>query len=186
MGVYKKSNADDEFLERLIHCSKELVASREFSTSLEDVDNALEWYEEVCRPYFKEDREGFAKLSIAYSELYMNAYEHGNLQIDAKEKQSYLQEDIYFDKLQELEKKRSGKKIEVKIYLCNETSTRYLVTQICDDGEGFDLQAVNQLHKNSNNFNGRGIFISNKNTLAIYYNPKGNCVVFFKELKENK
>ena len=75
------------------------------------------------------------------------------------------------------------KKIVVEVFMCIESSNTYYATQICDEGKGFDPQLVENLHKNRNNLNGRGIYISKRNTNGVYYNATGNCVIFFIDTK---
>ena len=178
LEAYMRRYSEDRFLKSLKHYFKRAVAKREFDTSLEEVDGALEWYEEVCKELLHNDIKRLGKISTAFSELYMNAYEHGNLGFDAQTKQRYLQQDIYFDKLQDCQK-RCDKRIAVSIYEYKSETARYIATQICDEGEGFDLADVERLYKDARQFNGRGIFISRRNTNGIYYNQKGNCVLFF-------
>jgi hypothetical protein len=111
----------------------------------------------------------------------MNAYEHGNLGIDSKQKHQYMEEDIYFEKLQELQK-GNKKSISVEVYKITEPYSTYVVTKICDEGEGFDTQILAQIFRNSKKFNGRGVFVSRKNSMGIYYNTKGNCVLFLTKI----
>ena len=175
---YKKINIDDDFLNSMETYSKKLVAKKVFTTSLADVDNALSWYEDLYKEISPSTIKKFSMLSIAFTELYTNAYEHGNLAIDTKTKQLYLQEDIYFDKLQELEQ-QCNKKISVKVYELKKSSLKYIATQICDEGEGFNTKDINSLYKNPQNLNGRGIFFARNNCLNLYYNDIGNCALFF-------
>lgn len=178
MQEYIKANTKNNFLNSIDTYSKKLIAKKIFTTSLEDVDNALLWYENLCKESFPCNTKELSMLSVTFTELYMNAYEHGNLTIDTKTKQRYLQEDIYFERLQELEQD-CDKKISVKIYKLQKPSLQYIATQICDEGEGFDTKNTDKPYKYSQNFNGRGIFVSRQNCLDLYYNTIGNCVLFF-------
>ena len=51
-----------------------------------------------------------------------------------------------------------------------------------DEGEGFDTQILSQIFRNSKKFNGRGVLVSRKNSMGIYYNSKGNCVLFLNKI----
>jgi hypothetical protein len=52
------------------------------------------------------------------------------------------------------------------------------LTHIIDEGNGFNTQMLAQTFRNAAAFNGRGVFVSRKNSLGIYYNAKGNSVLF--------
>jgi len=153
-----------------------LAAKKEFLTRLDAVDAANQWYEELWVSFGVENKVR-DKAALVFSELFMNAYEHGNLAIDAKSKHRYLEEDCYFEKLSELEQ-MCEKKIFVAVYKLQEQSHTYIVTKICDQGDGFDTQILSEIFRNSKQFNGRGVFVSRKNSMGIYYNTKGNCVLF--------
>jgi hypothetical protein len=62
-----------------------------------------------------------------------------------------------------------------KIQHCDSS---YIITKIVDEGNGFDTQVLSEIFRNSDTFNGRGVFVSRKNSLGIYYNAKGNSVLF--------
>ncbi len=153
-----------------------LAAKKEFLTRLDTVDAANQWYEELWESFGVENKVR-DKAALVFSELFMNAYEHGNLAIDAKSKHRYLEEDCYFEKLSELEQ-MCEKKIFVEVYKLQEQSHTYIVTKIYDQGDGFDTQILSEIFRNSKQFNGRGVFVSRKNSMGIYYNTKGNCVLF--------
>ena len=168
------------FINSLDMREETLVSKKVFETSLEDVDNASSWYEELWQG-FGVDMKVAYKAGVVFTELYMNAYEHGNLGIDSQTKHKYLEEDIYFEKLAELQKE-CFKKISVEVYRLKEMESEYIITKICDEGEGFDTQILSQIFRNSQKFNGRGVFVSRKNSMGIYYNSKGNCVLFLSKI----
>ena len=111
----------------------------------------------------------------------MNAYEHGNLGIAASTKNALMENDTYFDTLLSKEKE-CEKNIDVKIDKIEHNSSIYIVTHITDEGEGFDTQILSEIFRNSETFNGRGVFVSRKNSSGIYYNNKGNSVLFLNRL----
>ncbi|QOP44905.1 ATP-binding SpoIIE family protein phosphatase [Sulfurimonas paralvinellae] len=158
-----------------------LVAKHSFKTSLADVDAASQWYETLWGNIQTDNSSEAEKAGVVFTELYMNAYEHGNLGISAKEKHQYLEDDVYFEKLNELEQ-MSTKNIIVEVYMLKEFANEYVVTKIKDEGDGFDTQILSQIFRNSRKFNGRGVFISRKNSMGIYYNSQGNCVLFFNKI----
>ena len=111
----------------------------------------------------------------------MNAYEHGNLGIDTKTKHRLIEDDIYFDTLKAKEVGCS-KKISVKVDKVAYEFSSYVITQICDEGEGFDTQILSKIFRNSRTFNGRGVFVARSNSLGIYYNTKGTVVLYLNKI----
>ena len=159
-----------------------LVANKVFETSLEAIENSFEWYEttyeSICT---KETQECYDNASIVFTELIMNAYEHGNLGLSLMKKHQLLEHDTYYNTLLDMEVD-CNKKIFVDIYKLVEGSSIYILTQIRDEGNGFDTQLLSSIFRNSKLFNGRGVFVSRKNSMGIYYNAKGNKVIFLNKI----
>ncbi len=151
-----------------------------FTSSLADIEKAALWYENLWNT-FSNNKELIDKASLVFTELYMNAYEHGNLGMDTKTKHRLIDDDIYFETLRNKEK-NCKKKIEVKVSKIDYNSSSYIITQIIDEGEGFDTQILSQVFRNSQNFNGRGVFVSRNNSLGIYYNSKGTHVLYLHKI----
>jgi len=157
-----------------------LLEKKLFATTLDAVEEANVWYEEVWKNLQVDTKIAY-RAGLVFSELFMNAYEHGNLGLDSRTKHRYLEEDIYFESLQKLEQE-SQKEISVQIFKLKESSSEYIVTKIADEGDGFDTQILSEIFRNSLKFNGRGVFVSRKNSMGIYYNTKGNCVIFLHKI----
>lgn len=158
-----------------------LLESKHFDSTLEALEMANEWYERLWEEKIEADEKTAYRAGVVFSELFMNAYEHGNLGLDTATKHRYLEEDIYFDALKELEKE-CEKKILVSLFTLQELDSRYIVTKIADEGEGFDTLKLSEIFRNSVQFNGRGVFVSRQNSMGIYYNTKGNCVLFLHKI----
>ena len=156
-----------------------LVSKRSFSSSIKDVDLAGEWYSETLNS-LTDDAKVVYNASVVFTELFMNAYEHGSLGLSSSKKQQLIEDDTYFDELQKLEV-LCDKKIEVKVSKLLYESTTYIVTQIIDEGTGFDTQTLSYIFRNRKAYNGRGVFVSRKNSSGIYYNVKGNEVLYLHE-----
>ena len=167
------------FLSRLDKKYK-TVTQKTFETSLDDVDNANEWYSKIWDD-ITDDISVSYHACLSFTELFMNAYEHGNLGIAASTKNALMEDDTYFDTLLSKEKE-CEKNIDVKIDKIEHNSSIYIVTHITDEGEGFDTQILSEIFRNSETFNGRGVFVSRKNSSGIYYNNKGNSVLFLNRL----
>ena len=176
MNEYINIKTKKSFEEEFKDYKKELIAKKAFNTSLTDIDKAIEWYEEIANNLFKDNKK-LLKSVMVFEELFMNAYEHGNLGIDKQLKAELLKKSKYLATLKEMEKK-CNKKIEVAVYKLINSAT-YIGVKICDEGEGFDIEKAQNI--NINEVNGRGILMSNKNA-DIYYNKKGNCLLFVMEI----
>ncbi|ADN08252.1 PP2C family protein-serine/threonine phosphatase [Sulfurimonas autotrophica] len=160
------------FINRLELNTMTLISEKIFETTLDAIEEANSWYENICQNHCS---------TLAFNELFMNAYEHGNLDLDSETKHQLLQDDVYFQTLVSLEKE-CAKKITVKIYKIKNLSSQYRVTQIIDEGHGFDTNLLTTIFRNSKQFNGRGVFVSRKNSMGIYYNSKGNSVLFLNKI----
>jgi len=155
---------------------KAINYEKSFKTSLDDIERASEWYEDIWSK-LSDDITLSYKAGVVFTELYMNAYEHGNLGIDSKAKHKLLDDDIYFETLKTKEVD-CNKKIDVKVNKLEYGSATYVITQITDEGEGFDTQILSEIFRNSKTFNGRGVFVSRSNSLGIYYNSRGTSVLY--------
>ena len=167
------------FINRL-PLEKNLVMLQEFNSTLEDVDKASEWYSQLWNT-FTEDIKTSYEASVVFTEPYSNAYEHGNLSINSATKHQLLESDVYFETLKDKEKE-CKKLIKVQVHKIIYESITYIITQISDEGEGFDTQILSEIFRNGAKFNGRGVFISRKNSLGIYYNSKGNSVLYLNKI----
>jgi hypothetical protein len=168
------------FLNKLSLEDDNMIAKNEFATKLNIVEEANEWYSKIWES-LSQDMTISVKAGIVFNELFMNAYEHGNLGIDATKKHLMLEDDTYIDTLLELEQSCS-KYIKVEVYKVHNIYSEYIVTEIIDEGKGFDTQLLSTIFRNSQMFNGRGVFVSRKNSMGIYYNSKGNRVLFLNKI----
>ena len=169
------------FINRL-DLQKKTSITKIFNSSIVDVDKACQWYEKIWSN-FTDDNKLIYMAGVVFTELFTNAYEHGNLGITSEKKHILLENDKYFETLLEKEKECS-KKITVKIDKMKNLSTTYIVTQIFDEGAGFDTQILSEIFRNSQKFNGRGVFVSRQSSMGIYYNSVGNSVLYLHEIKD--
>ena len=157
-------------------CFEGLVARKTFDSSLESVDEAGQWFEQELNTLLSRP-ESIYDAVTAFNELFMNAYEHGNLGIPSSLKHKLIEDGSYYETLQKKEKKCS-KKIRVTISRVMNNSEVNVITKITDEGEGFDTQILSKIFRNRQKFNGRGVFISRQSSAGIYYNSQGNTVLF--------
>ncbi len=175
----KMADQEDDFTVIYIHNLHSLsikIASQTFESSLDDVENATQWYTNEWSKIVNNQEYSY-KAELVFNELFMNAYEHGSLGIGAVEKNALLSDDAYFETL-EAKEKLCTKKIKVSIDKIQHDSMYYVMTQIEDEGEGFDTQILSEIFRNSEIFNGRGVYVSRQNSAGIYYNSKGTKVLY--------
>ena len=158
------------------------IAHKKFKSSLEGIDIANEWYEQLWNSVTQNKKISY-QAGIVFTELFMNAHEHGNLQIPSKIKHSLMENDTYFDTLAKREKS-CHKNIEVTVDKVNHMDDSYIITKITDEGDGFDTHTLSEIFRNSKKFHGRGVFVSRKNSFGIYYNAKGNSVLFISKIED--
>lgn len=183
--LWKTQEQEDDmtfiFLNRL-HCISAPVAiKKSFPTSLSAVDEANEWYATLWSS-LTDDYKLAYNAGVVFTELFMNAFEHGNLGLSSVEKHALMEEDNYFSTLEKLEES-SDKKIEVCINTLHYNNNRYITTTIRDEGKGFDTQILSDIFRDRKNFNGRGVYISRQASLGIYYNAKGTSVLFLHRIE---
>ena len=167
-------------LEQKEELKDNLIAVKNFSTTMKEVDNANEWYADIWENLTDNTTLKYT-AEIVFSEFFMNAFEHGNLDISIENKHKLLEDNIYFETLAKLEKE-SNKQITVSIKKIKYNSCEYIITKIEDEGSGFDTQILSKIFRNIKSFNGRGVFVSRQYSDGIYYNQKGNSVIFLHKI----
>jgi len=153
---------DDKFIFFNFLISKEKFECKVFNTKLESIDEASE---------FIETKVNDPKLMVAFTELFLNAYEHGNLGLSFEEKSNLMKEGKYIDYLKN---HKTDKKIVVCFASFFYKSKKITAIKIVDEGNGFKVIERKGL------FSGRGIKLSSKYAY-IFYNQKGNEVLIIKE-----
>lgn len=124
------------------------------------------------------------KRTVAgYSELLVNAVEHGNLGISYAEKGRLLAEERWADEveLRLQSSEHSAQKVEVVL----EKGQDMLTVTITDQGQGFDWRKYMQFDPaRAFDLHGRGIAMSSGISFdKIQYRGKGNCVVTAVKMK---
>lgn len=159
------------------------IAHKQFKSTMANLDLANQWYEKTWEDLCVSSKTSY-QAGMVFTELYMNAHEHGNLELTSEEKQKLMLEDEYFDELSRREK-NFNRDIDVKVDKVKHGSYYYIITKITDEGNGFDTHILSTIFRNSQRFHGRGVFVSRKNSFGIYYNSKGNSVLFINKLEES-
>jgi len=156
------------------------IAQEKFDSKLKSIEIANIWYEKLWKDITSNVKSSY-HASMVFTELIMNAYEHGNLGIPSKMKNSLIENDTYIETLLEREKECT-KEINVQVDKVKHLNEEYIITKISDEGDGFDTQTLSEIFRNSKKFHGRGVFVSRKNSFGIYYNSKGNSVLFISKI----
>lgn len=157
-------------------------SSSRFKTTLDATEEAGDWYNDIWHS-ITDDSKLIYKASLVFTELFMNAFEHGNLGITPEYKHVLLENDVYLPTLLE---RQDGctKEISVTVDTVVYNSSKYVITQIRDEGDGFDTAILSKIFRDSKRFNGRGVFVSRQYSLGIYYNEKGNSVLFLHKVDD--
>ncbi len=119
----------------------------------------------------------------AMTELLFNAYEHGNIELEAQEKKRLIAEDLYDNYLSRNEDS-NNKKIHIVIGVYENGDHRIIEITITDEGRGFDVNSLHECGTNYSQFSGRGVRIAQNILDGIYYNQKGNEVTMIKKIKK--
>ncbi len=150
----------------------------QYETTMKAVDEALEDFTSILDEFEMGIVEKM-KLESGFTELIMNAYEHGNLGIGSNFKQRLMESGEYTDHLLSTEPNHKDKNIMIQYYLIN----GMLVANIQDEGKGFDTNILKALLiKDTELFHGRGIAMSDNDFDFIMYNEVGNSVLFGKKI----
>lgn len=118
-------------------------------------------------------------LRGALQELLFNAIEHGNLEIHYKEKQQALAEGQYEQLLAHRIAHARLKDRCVIIHVLHDERSNNLVYRITDEGRGFKWRSLltrSQEVGESEDVNGRGIFLARSFFPCLAYNERGNEV----------
>ncbi len=151
---------------------KKSIGSLTIHTTLSQIQEANEWFEKIISKQSSNETVQ-SNANLAFMELLMNAYEHGNLGLRAKQKHKLMADDKYFDFLAK-EELTCKKKIYIEVYKYKDS----LIVQIRDEGDGFDTKILSKIFGFKKSFNSRGILMSRNATAGIYYNETANMISF--------
>lgn len=120
--------------------------------------------------------------SLVFSELILNAFEHGVLNISPEQKQELILEDKFDEYILE-EEQKTDKKIDVSISFYDD---KILKITINDHGDGFDYYSYMSKLTNvsDSSFRGRGLIMSLNICTALFYSERGNKVTYYVRYKE--
>lgn len=118
-------------------------------------------------------------LRGALQELLFNAVEHGNLEIVYQEKQDALKEGQYEQLLASRLAQARLRDRRVIVHVWHDKDANSLVYKITDEGKGFKWRSLMMRSKEiceSEDANGRGMFLARSFFPCLAYNERGNEV----------
>lgn len=178
----KVSHPDDDitllFLQKRHPCTENLV-TLSCTSKLNEVEKLITHFHNYLEAN-KIDPIHTAKLSMIFSEMIMNAYEHGNLNISNQEKRKLIMEGTFKNECTKRESQYGSKEIKVRYRIHTQGEGKCLKFDILDEGEGFNTEIFKKLIFDQTSVNGRGFKIAKKMVDAIYYSTKGNHVILHK------
>lgn len=114
------------------------------------------------------DPKKYEIFFTAFAESIMNAYEHGNLNIDLYEKNLLMREDMYEGELLKREK-GCDKKIFVRFIYCSSDNYSYIITGVRDEGKGYPLDSFRAQTDGLMKFCGRGMKVMSYYADAVFF-----------------
>ncbi|KJU81791.1 response regulator receiver protein [Candidatus Magnetobacterium bavaricum] len=167
-------------------CSSDTIV---INSTLDDVQDATCKVERYLQQLHV--NEGCSALFIsALSEIIMNAYEHGSLDLDLQLKQELTSQGTYESYLME-KQKNTDKKIMVDLNIIHGRSglhpqtpepADFLMATVTDEGKGFDVSNLSTLNVDNHLLCGRGIKVAKNTSDVLLYNRAGNQAVLIKTL----
>lgn len=159
--------------------SHEPMISIRCKTDRNDVDKVIESFHAYLQEN-KIDPIHTAKLGMVFTEMIMNAYEHGNLNISHDYKKELITKGDFDNECKKRELEYKQRYITVNYLLTPNKEGKDLIFDIADEGEGFDTNKFKKLIFDTTSVNGRGFKIAKKMVDAIYYSAQGNHVILHK------
>lgn len=174
---------DDDITYFYIHKIDTLKNVRHLS-----IDSTYEAIEEVLQKvstYLKDqkvNRKCASEIILTFSELLLNALEHGNFGISRGLKNQLISTNLFDKEMLHLEAQYKHKPIDICYSIVSCNTQRMFEATIRDSGEGFDTKMLKNIVINAKNFNGRGFIIVRKLLDHFYFNTQGNEITIQKFL----
>ena len=148
----------------------------------EDIEDALHVIALYLKPYEMSSKCS-SEIMLAFSELLLNALEHGSFGINRERKNYLIERTLFDEEMMQLERQHKHKIIEVRYGVVQSGERKIFEATITDSGKGFDTKMLKNIVINAHNFNGRGFIIIKKLLDHFYFNEKGNAITIQKFLK---
>lgn len=147
-------------------------------SKIKEITILAEHIKKITLPYMNEADN--VMFMSAFSEIILNSYEHGNIELPKAKKGKLIEDDKYDEYLRNSEETCSSC-ITVKVEIFEEEMNYLICVFIYDRGKGFDIISLQYAEKDDKKFSGRGIKIAESILDGIYYNQKGNEVILIKK-----
>lgn len=121
-----------------------------------------------------------ASMTGVLTELVMNAFEHGCLEIELEEKTKLITEGKYDERLKQTDS-LTDKFIKIRTRVENRGGSLVFCAEVSDNGRGFDPRRKRKGKKPF--FGGNGIRMVTSAVDDIYFNEKGNKVRIYKTIR---
>lgn len=135
----------------------QFIKEKEAESSFDGIEQLEQFFVETIMPLGMESY-AYECFYASFSEVVMNAYEHGNLGITSDEKHQIIANNTYDDVLLEREE-NCNKKISVRIIDCKAPKYNYVVIGIRDEGIGYPEDVFGLNVNIATKFNGKGLKI---------------------------
>jgi CheY-like chemotaxis protein len=150
------------------------------------VESRLEAVEETCQELERRLEDWTTlpsgprgEFAMAIREALLNAYEHGSLEISSAAKSRMLEDGIYYQHLQAVER-HVDRRITVALSVQAHADQRLLKVTIQDEGPGFTPPPILFQETDSMLLCGRGLKMVRKYTDAFTLNDKGNAITLIR------
>lgn len=163
---------------KMKHCGEE-CENMSFPASLHNVGKSIEWLEEFFRKHDL-DIEDSSMLTLAFTELTMNSFEHSILGLDNRNKYRMIKSGDYDSYIGDAE---SEKQIHVRVGLKEMFGKRYVYIRIMDEGTGFDPHSLKIWMYDKDQNDGKGVKISRRIIDELYYSVDGREAIIIRVLE---
>lgn len=163
---------------KMDHCVNE-CETMTFSSSLKNVGKSIEWLENFFKTHSL-DIEDSSMLTLAFTELTMNSFEHSVLELDNRSKYRMINEGEYDGYISSAE---SEKEISVNVGIRSLFGKRFVFIKIKDEGTGFDPHSLKIWMYDKEQSDGKGVKISRRIIDEIYYSQDGKEAIIIRVLE---
>lgn len=153
-------------------------------STYEAVDEALESISEYLKSHLIRSKCR-SEILLAFSELLLNALEHGSFGVNKTRKNYLIENDLFDDEMSRLEALHQEKMICIRFSIVSDGCGELFEAVVEDDGTGFDTKILKNLVINPHSFNGRGFMIIKKLVDHFYFNEKGNAITILKRVERS-
>ncbi len=180
VGSFMETPEDDISCIHILKIDEQIEDAREFKfrSCLKNVGKAIEWAEE-CFTEMQSDFETMNMLTLAFTEMVMNSFEHSVLELDNRQKYMMINQGVYDDFIAAAD---SDKMIKTTIGIQKLWNKKAIMIKIEDEGTGFNPHILKTWMYDREKSDGKGIKISRRITDEIYYAKGGRESIIIRVL----